>query len=562
MRTVGAFILVAALSTALCGQSRYALPLKENVYLTGNYGEVRPNHFHAGLDFRTDAKKNLPIYCVADGYVSRIKVGTHGYGKVLYVTHPGGLVSVYGHQYSFSFDIKKYVQAAQDMMETFEVELFPKPDELKVKQGEIIGYTGNTGDSGGPHLHFEIRDEKSEVPLNPMRFVTIMDTVVPVLQALAVYEEDNALMGVSESRTKTDTFNVPVKFGIGIKAYDLEQKKGNKNNIYKTELFLDDKLIYRHILDSISFDQARFVNTYCDYEVKKLNRDLIQKCYVGKNNELPIYKVIDKDGFIYLNDTLYHTLSAKVYDFFEQSAEKKIVVKRDAATRLNPIKIPPFDCLKETKIERPLYRITMPPGTLYNDAFIKDTLLAEAERSGVKHRNVMSFYGTYFGIKGTQMTYMTPFHKSAILEMKTGEQWKKQADRLCIVEITGSGQNYCGGEFKDGFVSASIRNFGNFKIDIDTLAPKAKYMKPMSKKKKKFILKDRIAFSVSDDLSGIGKFKLYLNDKFYLAEYEHKTGLIFFEVSDKTPKGKISVRLEVSDKKNNKTSISQTLVFE
>jgi len=535
----GFFIGMLALSTGLCGQTSFILPLKEKVFLTGNYGEIRPNHFHAGLDFKTHPKKNLPIYSVADGYVSRIKVGTHGYGKVLYITHPGGKVSVYGHQYSFNDGIKKYVRAAQEARETFEVELFPKPDELKVKQGEVIGYTGNTGDSEGPHLHFEIRDDKSEVPLNPLRFVKIEDTVAPIIDAIFLYEDPFGKPQRYLPKDLKDPLNVPISFGMGLSCHDTEQKGGNWNNVYRTEMYIDDTLFYRAVLDSISFDLARYVNVYSDRQRAKLpGYYKVQKFFKGENNDLPIYKKIRQKGFIHLEDTFYHTIKLKVFDFYEQSAELSFSVKRVAAGRMKPLVKPPIDCLVEFKKEEDKYKIEIPAKALYADAAIID-----------------SFYNDTLYVRNAQMSLL----KSCTISMKPPVKLLRYFDKLCLV---GPGAAYYGGEGKEGFIVGTTKSFGMFRVVPDTSAPKIKFVKPKSKKKKSYKTGDIISFQVSDDLSGIDKFKLYLNDKFYYAEYEHKTGLIFFELNDKTPKGKVRARLEVGDRKNNKKIMSQLMSIE
>ncbi|HXB40081.1 MAG TPA: M23 family metallopeptidase [Bacteroidia bacterium] len=507
------------------------------MFLTGNYGEIRPNHFHAGLDFKTDPVKHLPIYAVANGYVSRIKVGTHGYGKVLYITHTNGKVSVYGHQYSFNDSIKKYVQAAQNMFESFEVELFPQIDEIKVRQGEIIGYTGNTGDTEGPHLHFEIRDEKSEVPLNPMRFLQIMDTVAPTIVSVGFYEADYTKPQIFKAKkNKTDTVTVRMDMGIGVECFDLEQKPGNKNNVYAIELVLDGTVYHRQVLDSIPFDMARYVNTYYDYDLKWQKKIVLQKCFKGKNNDLSIYKN-GHSGFLIIDDTVYHNLKIKVYDYFKNSAEVNFVVKRIAATKMKPLEVLSYNCLKSFKSENENYKIEIPEKSLYTDTYLESNF----------YDNALHLYA-----KG----YDVPFQKSCTLGIKPNPELVKYADKLCIAEKKA----YCGGNYKDGFVTTTVKNFGTYKVGLDTIAPAIKFIKP--KTKKVYKAGDVISFKVSDEFSGIGNFKIFVNDKFQLAEYEHKTGMIFFEVNDKTPKGKIIVRLELSDKKNNKTIYTQSLTFE
>ncbi len=544
------FIIGLGLSTTVCAQTTFTLPLKEKVFLTGNYGEIRPNHFHAGLDFKTDPVKHLPIYCVADGYVSRIKVGTHGYGKVLYITHANGKVSVYGHQYVFNDNIKKYVNAAQEMFESFEVELFPQIDELKVKQGEIIGYTGNTGDSEGPHLHFEIRDEKSEVPLNPMRFLQIIDTVAPTISSVAVYEEDYTMPNFVNFKKKADTLQVGTKMGIGVACFDLEQRPGNKNNVYAIELLVDGAIYHRQVLDSIPFDMARYVNTYCDYDLKREKKIAIQKCFKGKNNDLPIYKN-GHSGFLYLEDTLYHAIKVKVYDYFKQSAEVSFVVKRKPAVKMAPIVVPPYNCLSPYKKINDDYIIDMPAKSLYKDVWMTDTF-----------RNNMLIVSA--------AGYNAPLQKKCIIKIKPTAEQLKYKDKLCLMELSTPFEKIwvkhnIGGTFEDGFVKSAITFLGKFMVGLDTIAPIVKHVKP--KNKKTYKSGDLVFFNVYDSDqawsgSGIDSFKVFVNDKFTLAEYEHKTGMVFFEITDKTPRGKITVRLELSDKKNNKSVSFTTITCE
>lgn len=530
MRLKHIFIGGLLLSTKLCGQTSLRFPLDGVPSLTGNYAEVRPNHFHAGLDFKTDPKKNLPVYSVADGYVSRIKVSTHGYGKALYITHGNGLVSVYGHLNSYNYAVRKFTESAQTQQETFEIELFPKPNELKVKQGDLIGYSGNTGDSEGPHLHFELRDEKTEVPLNPLRFLKVEDVVAPVIDHIAFYEDDYKDPFFIKVKKKTDTISVGNKLGVGIDCFDTEQMHGSKNNIYKAELYLDGILFYSHTLDSIPFDLARYVNTYCDYGVKRAHKVKLQKCFIGKNNDLPIYKTSANKGFFYLNDTLYHNLTIKVYDFYKQNAEVNIVIKHKPSTKLPPIVVPPNDCLKAYSSNTPDYSIEIPEKSLYTDVTLRDSFAS----------------GKLFFSAGW---YDVPLQKNCTLTMKVPAQLLKYESKLCIAEVSGREPAYTGGSFDNGSVRATTKNFGTYKISLDTVPPKIKPV--VQKKKAPYKAGSTVSFKVSDDFSGIGKFKLTLNDVFQLADFEHKTASVFFVVKEETPKGKAKAKLVVEDKKGN-----------
>ncbi len=534
--------LVSILISHICFGQTFIHPLKgEKPQLTGNYGEVRPNHFHAGLDFKTHGTNHLPIYAVADGYVSRIKISSFGYGKVLYITHPNGLVSVYGHEYGFNDKIKNYAYAAQELAQSFEIELYPKPNELPVKQGEVIGYTGNTGSSQGPHLHFELRDEKTEAPLNPLRYLKIEDVVVPKIQRMALYSEDK-LEKILSGIKKTDTLKTSYAIGFGIECFDYEQTQGNKNNIYKAEIYIDGKLYYRHILDSIPFDLARYVNTYADYDLKKQKGITIQKLFKAKNNDLPIYKTINDRGFISFTDNAPHALRIIVYDFYNQKDELSFNVKTTNTPNKNKeSRVGVQDCLLPYKVSTTDYSIELPAKSLYEDAQLVTAY----------QNNTLSFAAKDYDI---------PFQNNCTITLKVPTPFLKYGDKLCIADITNGSKSYVGGAFENGYVKANIKTFGKYKVDVDTIAPQIKLI--TLKKSGVYKNGDIISFRVNDIYSGIGVFKLFINGKWHLAEYEYKTNTIYFTIDEKAPKGKVMLNLQVSDKKNNQTTFQTTLVIQ
>jgi hypothetical protein len=530
--------LIIVFVSRIQAQSSFIFPLKGKPILNGNYGEVRPNHFHAGIDFKTHYSEHLPIYAVADGYVSRIKISTTGYGKVLYVTHPNGLVSVYGHEYAFADRIKKYTEAAQEIAEVFEIELFPKPTDLPVKQGEVIGYTGNTGSSEGPHLHFEIRDEKTEAPLNPLRFLKIEDVVGPKIQRVALYSEYQ-LEKIILPAKKTDTLKTTYPMGFGIECFDYEQIQGNKNNIYKAEIYVDGKLYYCHILDSITFDLARYVNTYADYNVKKQKHISIQKLFKEKNNDLPIYKTINDKGFISFKDNAFHTVRIVAYDFYNQKDEVSFFVKIATFPSFVTKGNKKQDCLTAFKENTADYSIELPTKSLYEDAQLITSY----------QNNTLSF---------AAIGYDIPFQNNCIIKLKVPDNLSKYKDKLCISNVVGT-KSYVDAVFENGFVKANIKTFGKYKVDTDTIAPQIKFNPSKTGVYKKG---NTILFKVSDNYSGIGVFKLHLNGKWHLAEYEQKTSTIFFMVDEKVSKGNMMLNLQVSDKKNNQSNFQTTLVIQ
>jgi len=191
-RTLNIFLMLLLVGASSLAQSNipkdyFGKPLDIPLILSGSFGELRSNHFHSGLDIKTQQRTGLPVYAPADGYVSRIKVGHYGYGKALYIKHPNGYSTVYAHLERYAGKIQDYVKKQQYRKESYEIELFPKADLLPVYKGDLIGYSGNTGSSGGPHLHFEIRDASSR-PMNPMLFgLDVPDTRRPLLNSVMVY---------------------------------------------------------------------------------------------------------------------------------------------------------------------------------------------------------------------------------------------------------------------------------------------------------------------------------------------------------------------------------------
>jgi hypothetical protein len=520
------FFFVLCFATYSQTQTPFIFPLKGKIALNGNYGEVRPNHFHAGLDFKTHYVNHLPIYAVADGYVSRVKISTSGYGKVLYVTHPNGLVSVYGHEYAFAEKIKQYVENAQEIAEVFEIELFPKSNELPVKQGDVIGYTGNTGSSEGPHLHFEIRDEKTEAPLNPLRYLKIEDEVAPKIQRVALYSFYKLEKLFAPSK-RTDTLILQQATGFGIECFDYEQIQGNKNNIYKAEIYIDGKLYYQHILDSIPFDLARYVNTYADYDLKQ-------------QQHVTIYKTINDKGFIFFKDEAYHRVQLVAYDFYNQKDEVVFVAKTVPSTTQNESYGGLNNCLEPYKSSGVEYSLELPAKSLYEDAKLMVSY----------QNNILSFIAERYDI---------PFQNNCAITLKVPQNLIKYGNKLCIADITKGTKSYVDGNFENGFVKANIKTFGKYKVDADTVAPQITLL---TQKKTSYKTGAIISFKVSDSYSGIGVFKLHLNGKWHLAEYERKTNTIFFIVDEKVNMGSLILNLQVSDKKNNQANFQTTLLAE
>jgi hypothetical protein len=303
--------------------------------LSGGFGDLRTNHFHAGLDIRTGGAEGLAIYAAAEGYVSRIRVMRGGYGNVLYITHPNGYTTVYGHLKNYNNQIENYLRQKEYAQQTWDIELTPAPNEIPVRKGEIVAISGNTGASGGPHLHFEIRDE-FENAINPMKFGfwEIQDSQSPVierviLKTLNAYSRVNGEFGrvsVAPIRVSEGNYSLPTVIkahgivGLELNAYDRSQTSPFRMGLTDLEVQVDGITTYKLNLEKMPFDISKDINVHIDYEIVETNGVKIQKCYIADGNRLSIYETDQNQGKIYVNDGQLHRVFIKIKDSYNNTS--------------------------------------------------------------------------------------------------------------------------------------------------------------------------------------------------------------------------------------------------
>lgn len=520
----------------------FSYPLDRDVVVTGNYGEIRPNHFHAGLDFSTDPILNLPIKSVGDGYVSRIKISSVGYGRVLYITHPNGYVSVYAHQKKYAPKIDAYIKQKQIEQKKNEIEILPSPNELIIKKGEVIGYTGNSGSSTGPHLHFEIREEKSEIPVNPLLVYDIKDDVKPELTHLAIYS-------TADSNNIKRISSIPVKyigdklsllkytqvlsentFAIGFAGFDRANASTNKNNIYEAKVLLDDKIIYHHQLNNISFDNGRYVNVFSEKEggVK------FQKCFSPSCYNIAIYKALINGGKIVLNDTLSHKVSLQINDEKGNKNTLTFFVKTGnlKGYSVNTTKYNVF-CNKDFNLKDDNFNITIPQGTVADNMYIHKRVYIKAPIGGAVELGDIN----------------TKVIKAFKMSLKIINPIKNKESKL-VMTVNG---DVIGGKFEEGWLTADSKSFGSFKYTYDTVAPTITFP-PSKKKHSTSSVANKISFKISDNISGIADYNVYVNDVWQIAEYDAKSNMVSCYFTETDPK---TIRIEVSDKVGNKAVLNK-----
>lgn len=308
-------------------------------------GEIRPNHFHGGIDIKTEGKIGLPVYSAGDGYISRVKVSSYGYGYLIYVTHPNGLVTTYAHLHHFAPALADHMLALQYQKKSFEVEAFFNETQFPVAKGDVIAFSGNTGGSGGPHLHFEVRDSKDNL-LNPLRygFAEIVDQIPPIIYNFALTPQsiDARVKGEFLRReftpvkqgnvyTLADTLTAAGLLGLEVQAIDQYNGANNSNGVQAMELKINGETIYRHNIDAVPFHLQRQVSSHINFPVLKLNNRAFQRLYVADGNTLPIYEIDHNRGRFRIEEGKVYEVVADLSDSYKNVSQLRFFLKGESS---------------------------------------------------------------------------------------------------------------------------------------------------------------------------------------------------------------------------------------
>lgn len=527
--------------------------------LSGSFGELRSNHFHSGLDFRTNQRSGYPVYAASDGYISRLRIQNSGFGLALYITHPNGFTTVYAHLSRFSPKIAQIIKNIQYKNKSYEIDEFPNAALIPVRKGDVIAYSGNSGSSGGPHLHFEVRDSKTEATLNPQLLgLIIPDNIPPTIKAMYVYRLNGnpfneftpkqyfQVVGSNGSYklNQVNTINLGGEVGFGIVVNDRHSGASGNNGAYSINLSVNENVVYTSALAQFSFANSKGINSHIDYPTYLKTRQSIQKSFVDPGNPLQIYYNLVNRGKINFDDGKTHTVKYSVTDAKGNTSTLVFNVQADEnATILTP-KLPEntiFSYNQQHDFEKEDVKVILPKGTLYNDLnFIYQKKTRVANSFSAVHQ----IHNRY-----------TPLHSGFELWIKADSTLAKYQSKAIIVNTARSSQ---GGYFENGWVKAKPRTFGDFFIAIDTVAPIIIPVNIHDGKNMAGITK--MTFRIRDALSGIKSFNGYIDGKWMLMEFDAKTATLWHNFDYRTTTGKHTFELVVVDMKDNTKRYAITFI--
>lgn len=542
VRTV--FLGVVFLGCGMSGFTQnptYRNPLDIPIVLSGNFGELRSSHFHSGLDIKTNGQEGLNVYAVEDGYVSRIRVSPSGYGKALYIDHPDGNTTVYGHLSAYSDSIARYVLESQYRLESFSIDVYPGPGTLPVSKGQLIAKSGNSGSSGGPHLHFEVRETRSELALNPLAFgFSVADKQSPEINGIRIYpigdsssvqgsaSEQQFLTEVISGNCKlkhTSPIRINGKAGFAIHTNDRFSGGSNICGVYKVRMVVDNVLIYEHVFDKLSFDQRRNLHGHRDYRIWRADKRDFQRTFALPNQDLVIYNQLKDRGVVAFSpgdhkvrfESLDYAGNTSVLEFSVKSDTPAPVPKRATISgdrSGSGVYYARFD--KDLEIETGELHATIPALSLFEDAHI---VAGVVPGSG-------SNFGSQYEVGDPNIPLLAP-----ITVRIRVDSLPKQPQKLLLARKDPSSGKVSAikASFVNGWLQGESADFGIFYALIDTIAPSIKpydFRKELKGKKS-------FTFKISDNFSGIESANGWIDGKWILMDFDAKTASLTY-VFDKT----------------------------
>jgi len=505
-------------------------PLDIPIILSGTFAELRPNHFHAGIDIKTKGTEGFNVYSIGDGYISRIQVTHGGYGKALYIKHDNGQSSVYAHLKKYSPKIEKIVKEIQYSNESYNFRVYPKKNEIRISEKELIGFSGNTGRSYGPHLHYELRDDKDR-PVNPLKYknYTVLDTIPPVVNGLFYKEIPEQSISGSNSSFKnlkltrvsnkvfiSDTLYTSGLIGFGVNSYDKMNNTWNKMGLSNIKANFNGYKVFDMNLNSFSFDEWRHINTFIDYASYKNKKIKIQKLYIEDYNPLDMYNRSLGNGIVNIKDkNKVYLYSIRLFDYNKNYTE--ILVPISWQEKRNPK-------TNELKLEN-IYSISK--DSIYNLSFTgstikisKNTFYTDKEIEIIERNNILSIDEDSI-----------PVLKKITIKFNMERYNDSLTNKTYIAKVDKENKSsFVSNNLVNGKQTADIKLLGNYMVKVDSIPPNINLIE--IEDNQWISNRTKLQLMINDKDSGINSYTGTLNDKWILLEYNPMKGILTYDFND------------------------------
>lgn len=535
-------------------QNYFRNPLSIPIQLASNFGEVRQDHFHMGLDIRTQSRENLPVFAAADGYISRIKIEKYGYGRAIYITHPKGFTTVYGHLNAFYDVLENYVKEKQYKDESWEQDFTMPSNLFPVSKGQFIAYSGNTGGSQGPHLHFEIRDTKTGNNLNPLLFgFEIPDTKPPQLFELFWYDRRYSIytvhpnnIPITHKNNMYKTTAAIVKVGspvlsLAFRAEDVSNNSPYKFGVYRARLKMDDSLLFECTLNNFLYTDSRYVNASIDYSSWVMYHRGIQFLNILPGNKLNIFTPLETDGALLLNDTLKHKIQVQLSDVGNNTTTIDFYIQysppQNREYAINPWA---FICLpgEENNITTANAKIHFSKNAFYDALPLS---VEESKATSAKQVSPTIQIGSH----------LIPVHDAYTVSIKLNKTLTASMKNKVVMELISGNSVYIEkGKWENDWMQASFFDLGNARLLIDTVGPE---IIPVGwKDGSLFKITPNLVLKCTDDLSSIASFRAELDGKWL--EFAKRKDYFTYTFDEHCPAGEHILTVRATDVAGNESS--------
>ncbi len=531
-------------------------PLSIPMDLTANMGELRPDHWHMGLDMRTRKKENLPVYAAAGGYIAKVRIEKFGYGRSIFINHPNGMTTVYGHLNDFFPALEKYVTEQQYKKQSWEIELNFSKNQFPVFKSQLIAYSGSTGNSQGPHLHFEIRNTKTTKCLNPLLFgFPIKDDVPPEIAQLAIYDrsisvynQDPQLFSLKKtadsSYVLSDNSVIQTgfrKISFAIQAFDRMKKSGSADGIYSAKIYFDNKPVISFVLDSIDYDESAYVNAQIDYKYRYNGGPYLQHLSMMPGDPGVVYKKINGDGIFYLNDTGFHLIHIDVRDAYNHRSQLNFMIQHvdslekpetaDTLEKFIPNQVNVF--------QKPDFEMSLPQNSLY------DTV------SVIYYRSISSLPNSVSAAHQLNDASI-PLHFAALVRMKPDKEIPEELRNKIVIRRNDShSSSVRKTEWEQDWLTAKFGDFGTFQAFIDTIPPEIKDIG--TGETIDFTASKNIVVEARDNFGSIKNFSGEIDDQ-WIRFTNDKSGPFIYDFDERCPYGVHQLKVTIEDIAGNSTT--------